>query len=73
MLEYLRHDVALALGNKDNHARNTALQRDFGRYVAMTPLFDFAPHGIAHRIRWEGNDHGQPDWAREVSAATKKE
>lgn len=70
VLEYLRRDVAnLALGNKDNHARNTALQRDFSGRIALTPLFDFAPmylhpDGIARRIRWEGNDGGQPDWAR---------
>jgi serine/threonine protein kinase HipA of HipAB toxin-antitoxin module len=44
VLEYLRRDVAnLALGNKDNHARNTALQRDFSGQVRLTPLFDFAP------------------------------
>ena len=70
VLEYLRRDVAnLALGNKDNHARNTALQRDFAGRIALTPLFDFAPmylhpDGIARRIRWEGNDGGQPDWSR---------
>ena len=29
VLEYIKRDVAnLALGNKDNHARNTAVQRD---------------------------------------------
>ncbi|KQU81661.1 MULTISPECIES: type II toxin-antitoxin system HipA family toxin [unclassified Rhizobacter] len=70
VLEYLRRDVAnLALGNKDNHARNTAVQRDFDGHVALTPLYDFAPmylhpDGIARRIRWEGNDGGQPDWSR---------
>lgn len=70
LLEYLRRDVAnLALGNKDNHARNTAVQRDFQGRVALTPLYDFAPmylhpDGIARRIRWEDNDGGQPDWAR---------
>lgn len=74
VLEYLRRDVAnLALGNKDNHARNTAIQRDFEGHVALTPLFDFAPmylhpDGIARRIRWEGNDHGQPDWHRVLDA-----
>ncbi|QDW52179.1 type II toxin-antitoxin system HipA family toxin [Burkholderia sp. KBS0801] len=72
--EYLCRDVAnLALGNKDNHARNTALQRDFDGRVALTPLYDFAPmylhpDGIARRIRWEGNDGGQPDWARVLDA-----
>ena len=70
VLEYLRRDVAnLALGNKDNHARNTAIQRDFQGQVRLTPLFDFAPmylhpEGIARRIRWEDNDYGQPDWRK---------
>jgi serine/threonine-protein kinase HipA len=74
VLEYLRRDVAnLALGNKDNHARNTALQRDFSGRIALTPLFDFAPmylhpDGIARRIRWDGNDGGQPDWSRVLDA-----
>jgi serine/threonine-protein kinase HipA len=70
VLEYIKRDVAnLALGNKDNHARNTALQRDFSGGVRLTPLYDFAPmylhpDGIARRIRWEDNDAGSPDWAR---------
>jgi serine/threonine-protein kinase HipA len=70
ILEYLKRDVAnLALGNKDNHARNTAIQRDFNGRIALTPLYDFAPmylhpDGIARRIRWDGNDGGQPDWER---------
>jgi serine/threonine-protein kinase HipA len=68
VLEYLKRDVAnLALGNKDNHARNTAIQRDFHGHIALTPLYDFAPmylhpDGIARRIRWEGNDGSNPDW-----------
>lgn len=72
-LEYLRRDVAnLALGNKDNHARNTALQRDFQGNVALTPLYDFVPmylhpDGIARRIRWEDNDNGHPDWTRVIA------
>ncbi|MGF6525799.1 type II toxin-antitoxin system HipA family toxin [Variovorax sp. PvP013] len=74
VLEYLRRDVAnLALGNKDNHARNTALQRDFDGRIGLTPLFDFAPmylhpDGIARRIRWNGNDDGRPDWTRVLDA-----
>lgn len=77
VLEYLRRDVAnLALGNKDNHARNTALQRDFSGRIALTPLFDFAPmylhpDGIARRIRWDGNDGGQPDWSRVLDTVCK--
>ena len=75
--EYLCRDVAnLALGNKDNHARNTALQRDFEGRIALTPLYDFAPmylhpDGIARRIRWEGNDGGQPDWGRVLDAVVR--
>ncbi|MGZ2746398.1 type II toxin-antitoxin system HipA family toxin [Burkholderia stagnalis] len=72
--EYLCRDVAnLALGNKDNHARNTAVQRDFDGRVALTPLYDFAPmylhpDGIARRIRWQDNDGGSPDWAKVLEA-----
>lgn len=68
VLEYIKRDVAnIALGNKDNHARNTALQRDFAGHVQLSPLYDFVPmylhpDGIARRIRWEGNDGGSPDW-----------
>ncbi len=71
-LEYLKRDVAnLALGNKDNHARNTALQRDFAGNIRLAPLYDFAPmylhpDGIARRIRWEGNDDGRPDWEKVI-------
>lgn len=70
VLEYIKRDIAnLALGNKDNHARNTALQRDFNKGVRLTPLFDFAPmylhpDGIARRMRWDNNDGGSPDWGR---------
>lgn len=70
VLEYLKRDIAnLALGNKDNHARNTAVQRDFDGRIALAPLYDFAPmylhpDGIARRIRWEDNDGGRPDWGR---------
>lgn len=72
VLEYIKRDVAnLALGNKDNHARNTALQRDFVGNIALTPLYDFLPmylhpDGIARRIRWQDNDNGEPDWRRVI-------
>lgn len=69
ILEYLRRDVAnLAFGNKDNHARNTAVQRDFDGNIRLTPVFDFAPmylhpDGIARRIRWEAGERPSPDWS----------
>ncbi len=70
ILEYILRDVAnLAFGNKDNHARNTALRRDYDGLVGLTPIYDFAPmylhpDGIARRIRWKDNDNSQPDWAK---------
>ncbi|AKZ63270.1 phosphatidylinositol kinase [Herbaspirillum hiltneri N3] len=66
--EYLRRDVAnVALANKDNHARNTAITRDEAGRIGLTPLFDFAPmylhpDGISRRIRWSQHDGGSPDW-----------
>ena len=74
VLEYLKRDVAnLALGNKDNHARNTAVQRRFDGSIGLTPLYDFAPmylhpDGIARRVRWKGNDGGAPDWGKVLDA-----
>ncbi len=70
VLEYIKRDIAnLALGNKDNHARNTAVQRGFDGRIALTPLYDFAPmylhpDGIARRIRWRDEQGGRPDWGR---------
>lgn len=68
-LEFIRRDVLnLAMGNTDNHARNTAIQVVDGK-VQLTPLFDFAPmyldrEGIARALRWQ--DAGQRElhnWA----------
>lgn len=78
VLEYIRRDIAnIALGNKDNHARNTALQRDFKGHIRLAPLFDFAPmylhpDGIARRTRWEGNDGGAPHWSRVLDSVCDK-
>lgn len=69
ILEYLKRDVAnLALGNKDNHARNSAIQRDFDGRVQLTPLYDFAPmflhpDGIARRIRWQIGEGVEFNWS----------
>lgn len=70
IVEYLKRDIAnVALGNKDNHTRNTAIQRHENGLIQLTPLFDFAPmwlhpDGIARTTRWERNDQGgAPCWA----------
>lgn len=69
IFEYLKRDLAnVALGNKDNHTRNTAIQRFNNGIIRLTPLFDFAPmwlhpDGIARTTRWERDDHGGiPIW-----------
>lgn len=73
--EYLRRDIAnVVLGNKDNHGRNTAIQRRENGWIGLTPLFDFSPmalhpDGIARRMRWEQDDHGVPDWASAMCQA----
>lgn len=75
IIEYLKRDVAnLALGNKDNHARNTAIARHHDGRVALTPVFDFAPmllhpDGIARQARWANDSGGQPDWQEATEAA----
>jgi serine/threonine-protein kinase HipA len=75
IVEYLKRDIAnVALGNKDNHARNSAIQRRHDGSVALTPLFDFAPmwlhpDGIARRMRWQADDAGAPDWASAIEQA----
>ncbi len=43
VIEYVRRDLlAVAMGDTDNHGRNTALQKRDG-WVCLTPVFDFAP------------------------------
>lgn len=69
LLEYLGRDVLnLALGNTDNHARNTAFLKD-GPQVRLSPIFDVAPmeidpEGIPRAARWKGESHLRPDWRR---------
>lgn len=70
----LRDLLNYALGNTDNHARNTAVQRLPDGGVRLSPLFDFAPmfrdpEGIARRFRWRCEDAGGlsvPEIVREV-------
>lgn len=62
-----RDVLDLALGNTDNHARNTAVSKPPGGGVVLSPLFDFAPmfldtQGIARVCRWRGELAGVPDW-----------
>lgn len=75
IIEYIKRDIAnIVLGNKDNHARNSAIQRRHDGTVSLTPVFDFAPmwlhpDGIARRIRWETEDGGSPNWESVIGQA----
>ena len=76
-IEYVKRDIAnVVLGNTDNHARNTAIQRRDDGHIGLTPLFDFAPmfmhpDGIARRMRWECDDDGAPQWASVIEQAAQ--
>lgn len=72
VIEYVRRDVAnLAMGNTDNHGRNTAIEKYPDGAVRLSPLFDFAPMRLADETivrstRWDcmkasGSDTS-PDW-----------
>ena len=74
IVEYLKRDIAnLALGNPDNHGRNSALSKHQDGTIRLSPLFDFAPirlakEGIVRSTRWAmmrdgGLDH-LPNWKR---------
>lgn len=82
--EYVLRDVLnLALGNPDNHGRNTALQKTCDGRIGLSPLFDFAPmrlspDGIMRSTKWGcmrrddgGTSDIRPDWELvcEVAAA----
>jgi serine/threonine-protein kinase HipA len=71
LLEYLQRDILnVALGNTDNHGRNTVLLKGPGHRVEVAPLFDFAPmffdpEGIPRATRWEfERPGGVMDWRR---------
>jgi serine/threonine-protein kinase HipA len=77
-VEYILRDILnLAMGNPDNHGRNTALRKFPDSTVRLAPLFDFAPmridaSAIPRSTIWEcmrkSNRDANPDW-REVCEA----
>lgn len=76
LLELLRRDVVdVALGNTDNHARNTAVLKDPRAGVALAPVYDLAPmvldpQGIVRVCRWTAEDDGYPRWSEVVDVLT---
>lgn len=82
--EYVLRDVLnLALGNPDNHGRNTALQKAPDGSVRLTPVYDFCPMrlepgGIARSTTWRcmrplnGPSRDlTPDWAEVCRVAAE--
>ncbi|MBK7150174.1 MAG: HipA domain-containing protein [Sandaracinaceae bacterium] len=73
LLELLLRDVAaLALGNPDNHGRNTSLLKHADGRVELSPVYDFAPMFldpdlITRQTRWESERGGPPDWNHVVT------
>lgn len=68
-VEYLKRDALnQALRNTDNHARNTAVQRNLDGTVSLTPLFDFAPmykdpEMIPRAVHWKDQQGNvKTDW-----------
>lgn len=77
--EFLLRDVMnVALGNTDNHARNTAISKYPDRTMSLSPLYDFAPmildeQGIARVCRWsEGEFAGFPEWGKIAENVAKR-
>ncbi|CAM0999861.1 Toxin HipA [Rhodanobacter sp. Root179] len=67
--EYLRRDLLnLALGNSDNHGRNTAVLRH-ADWLELAPIYDLAPmvmdeEGITRTTKWPAPAEvaGEVDW-----------
>jgi len=57
-IEYVLRDMLnMAMGNPDNHGRNTAFKKDATGGVRLSPLYDFAPmtlskNAISRATRW---------------------
>lgn len=83
LLEFLYRDITnIALGNTDNHGRNTAIRKFTDGTIQLTPIYDLAPmilddQGIARICRWGKHDHGgNPDWEniiKELGALYQKQ
>ncbi|KAA0676753.1 type II toxin-antitoxin system HipA family toxin [Azospirillum brasilense] len=77
--EYVLRDLLnVAMGNPDNHGRNSALQKLSDRTVRLAPLFDFAPMRldpsvIRRSTRWAcmGGRDAAPDWSVICEAAAE--
>lgn len=68
IVEYMQRDLLnLALGNRDNHGRNTAVLKETDGAMQLAPVFDFGPsfldaRAIVRNMRWEGERGAGTDW-----------
>lgn len=68
LCEYVRRDLFnLAVGNRDNHGRNTAVLKDVDGTMRLAPIFDVGPsfldgRAIARVIRWDGERASGHEW-----------
>ncbi len=68
ILEYFRRDILnLAMGNRDNHGRNTAILKDTEGSIRLAPIFDFGPsfldaRAIVRTMHWDGEHSDQTNW-----------
>jgi len=77
VVEYIFRDILnYAMGNPDNHGRNTALQKRTDGTIRLTPLFDFTPMkidpaGHMRSTKWKcmQNSDNTPDWRLICDAA----
>jgi len=57
--EYVLRDILnLAMGNTDNHGRNTAMRKNDDGNIGLSPLYDFAPMrlssaSVIRSTKWE--------------------
>ena len=64
----LRDAAAMAMGNTDNHGRNTSIVKPPEGGSALSPIYDFAPmfldrDVIKRTLRWRSEPAGEPpDW-----------
>jgi serine/threonine-protein kinase HipA len=69
--EFIFRDILnVALGNTDNHGRNSAVLKYPNGAIRLSPLYDFAPmflddQGIPRVCRWTGAESwGIPEWGK---------
>lgn len=66
--EYVWRDLFnLAVGNRDNHGRNTAILKDTDGTMRLAPIFDVGPtfldaRAISRVLRWDGETPGGSQW-----------